>query len=213
MSRFPVNHVIITVEAQGPSPNSWLCSYHLAGGTQPYWQAGYLCNPSNQMSYVASGHPWLVELTTVKVSISGCKSERTGEKCKVQFSLEIMIVVICCNFVKACCMIMAVIRAREPTIVTLGDAVGSFLRIPDQTTIGMCFADRQFIEKEWSRGCRTEPRQWKQKEVKRWWNSISKTRWIISNFFCLIIVIAAVVSLQLAVELEAQYWNTDIKSM
>ncbi|PUU77983.1 hypothetical protein B9Z19DRAFT_1127463 [Tuber borchii] len=108
-----------------------------------------------------------------EVEISGCKSERAAEKCKVQFSLGIMIAIICCNLVKACSMIMAVVRSREPTLVTLGDAVDSFLRAPDPTTMGICYADRRFIEEEWRRGWKTGPRYWKQKGVQRWWTSVS----------------------------------------
>ncbi|PUU77989.1 hypothetical protein B9Z19DRAFT_1108550 [Tuber borchii] len=154
--------------------NIWPCSYHLMHGFHVHRVSEVACNPSKLMSNVTSGLPWLMKLTTgEEVEIGGCKSERTAEQCKVQFSLEIMIVVICCNFVKACCMVIAVIRSREPTLVTLGDAVDSFLRTPDPTTMGICFADRQFIEREWRRGRRTEPRQWKQQEVKRWWTSVT----------------------------------------
>ena len=193
------------------SPSSWMCAYHLVG---PSWEEPPACNTGELISNVTSGLPWSMKLTTgQEVEIIRCKSERTAGRCKVHFSLEIMIVVICCNFIKACCMVMAVIRSREPTLVTLGDAMDSFLRIPDQTTIGICFADRRFIEREWRRGCRTEPRQWKQKEVKRWWTSVSTTRWIVCYFFCLIIVIAGGVSLRLGIAFEGQYWNTDIKSM
>ena len=118
---------MILVPSDGVLPSSWLCSYYLAGEDHTYLEAGFLCNPSELTSNVTNGLPWWVKLTTgEEVEITGCKSERTAEKCKVQFSLKIMIVVICCNFVKACCMLMAVIRSREPTLVTLGDAVDSF---------------------------------------------------------------------------------------
>jgi len=134
--------------------------------------------------------------------------------CGVHFILDIMIVVICCNFVKVFCMVIVLVRSREPTLVTLGDAIDSFLRNSDQTTIGMCFADRQFIEREWRRdGRRTGPRQWKKRGVQRWWTIASKTRWITCYFFCSIIIIAAGVSLRLGMDYEEQFWSTDIKSM
>ena len=205
---------MIYIGGLSASPRSWLCSYHLAGDIETYLEGGFPCNPRELTTNVTSGLPWWVKLTTGEVvEISGCKSERTAEKCKVQFSLEIMIVVVCCNFVKAFCMVTAVVRSREPTLVTLGDAIDSFLRSPDQSTIGMCFADRRFIDREWRRGWRTQPRQWKKNGVQRWWTSVSKTRWIICNLSVLIIVIVAGVSLRLGIDQERQYWNTDIKSM
>ena len=196
------------------SPSSWMCNCNEVGLHQIYKPAGSSCNPSELTSNVARGLPWRVELTTwEEVEIGGCKSERTVEKCKVQFSLGIMIVVICCNLVKACCMVMAVVRSREPTLVTLGDAVDSFLEIPDPTTMGICFADRQFIKREWRRGWRTGPRQWKQKGAQRWWTSVSKTRWITCNFFCLITIIVAGALLRLGMDRDNIYWGIDLKSM
>ena len=199
----------------GVSPSSWMCAYSLAGEGRVYREAPAPCDSSELTSNVTSGLPWRVKLTTgEEVEISGCKSERTPEKCKVHLVKNIMIVVICCNFVKVCCMVMAIARSREPTLVTLGDAIDSFLRAPDPTTMGICFADRPYIKREWSRGgWRAEPRQWKQKGVQRWWKSVSKTRWITCMFFCSIIVIAAGVSLRLGMDLDGQYWSTDLKSM
>ncbi|PUU77973.1 hypothetical protein B9Z19DRAFT_1115177 [Tuber borchii] len=206
---------IIHVSGEGASPSSWMCDYDQAGGTgQVYTSSPPTCNPSKLTSNVTGGLPWRVMLTTgEEVEISGCKSERTAEKCKVQFSLGIMIVVICCNLVKACSMVMAVVRSREPTLVTLGDAIDSFLRIPDPTTMGICFADRRFIKREWRRGWGTGPRQWKKKEVHRWWTNVSKTRWITCNVFCLTTIIVAGALLRLGLNHDGTYWSTDLKSM
>ena len=206
---------MIQVGNLGISPSSWMCAYYLAGKRRIYMETSVPCDPSELASKVMSGHPWRVKLTTGdEVEISGCKSEKIAEMCKVQFSLKIMIVVICCNLVKACCMVITVVRSREPTLVTLGDAVDSFLRIPDPTTMGICFADRRYIKREWSRdGWRAEPRQWKQKGVQRWWTSVSKTRWITCNIFCSIIIIAGGVSLRLGMDYDGQARSTDFKSM
>ena len=190
------------------SPSNWICSDDF----DP--QSSDCCDPSEPATNLTNGLPWWVKLKTVgEVEIAGCKSEMTNEKCKVQFSLDIMIVVICCNLVKACGMIIAVFRSREPTLVTLGDAVDSFLRVPDPTTLGVCFADRQFIKQEWRHGWKTGPRQWKQKGVQRWWTSVSKKRWITCNFFCSITIVAAVVLLRFGMKSDGELRNTDLKSM
>ena len=157
------------VSGTDKSPEGWMCNYGRRDITQTYLPNSVTCTPSKLARYVRGGFPWHVKLVGAgEVEISGCKSERTAEKCKVQFSLGIMIVVFCCNLAKACSMIMAVVRSREPTLVTLGDAVDSFLRAPDPTTMGICFADRRFIKREWRRGWRTGPRHWKQKRAQRW---------------------------------------------
>ena len=195
------------------SGGSWLCIFD-SGTARSRKPGAPPCEPNELASDLARGFPLRIqEPTGENAEIRGCKSERTEEKCKVQFSLGIMIAVICCNVVKACCMIIAVIRSREPTLVTLGDAVDSFLRIPDQTTMGMCFADRQFVKREWRHGWRAGPRQWSQKGVQRWRTSISKTRWITCNFLCWITIIAAGVSLRDGMAKDGRYWSTDVKSM
>jgi len=197
------------------SSNSWMCYWQRASLDGNYRHTTSKCSPNELASNVAGGLPWQMNLTTVGViEITGCKSEITDEKCKVQFSLGIMIAVICCNLIKACSMIMTIVRSREPTLVTLGDAVDSFLRAPDPTTVGICFADRRFIEREWRRGWRTTgPRQWKQNAVQKWWTSVSKTRWITCNFCFAIIMIAAAVLLRLGIRNDGKVWNTDLKSM
>jgi len=198
---------VTVINGEAVSGAGWICS-HMEGPN---------CDPNKLASRVASGLPWLVTLPTGEVvevvEVTGCKSERIVGKCKVQFSLGIMSAVICCNLVKACCMVMTVVRSREPTLVTLGDAVDSFLRIPDPTTMGICFADRQFIKREWGRGWRTGPRQWRQKGVRRWWTSVSKTRWIACNFLCSIAVITTGVLLGMGIGQDRVFVPIDIKSL
>ncbi|PUU75534.1 hypothetical protein B9Z19DRAFT_1067337 [Tuber borchii] len=198
---------MIRVRSIIPSPSNWMCSYESSSYTSR-------CNPTQPSSNLKRGLPWKVKLQTAEeVEIAECKSESTPEKCKVQFSLDLMIVVICCNLVKACCMIMVVMRSPEPTLVTLGDAIDSFLRIPDPATMGMCYADRWFIMREWGRGRRTGPKQWKQKGVHRWWTSVSKTRWITCNFFYLINIILVALLLAYLIKIDGEFWSINLKSM
>ena len=195
-----------TVDREVVLPSRWMCPKILHSPTK--------CNPSEVPPRVASGLPWLINPTPwEEIEITECKSEKVEEKCKVQFSLGIMIAVICCNLVKAGGMIMTVVRSREPTLVTLGDAIDSFLSIPDPTTVGICFADRRFIEREWMRGSRAGPRPWKRKGVQRWWASVSKRRWIICNFFSSMVIIIAGVLLVLGMGQDREFLSTDIKSL
>ena len=189
------------------SRTPWLCPGPLGHQSE--------CDRSWISSMAVNKHPWVLTLFTGEVvEVRGCKSEIVEERCKVQFSLGIMIAVICCNLVKACAMIMTIVGSQEPTLVTLGDAIDSFLRIPDPTTMGICFADRLFIDREWRRGRRTGPRQWKQKGGQRWWTNVSKTRWITCNFFFAITIIVSVVLLRSGIRNDGWYgMKTDIRSM
>ncbi|PUU75533.1 hypothetical protein B9Z19DRAFT_1053764 [Tuber borchii] len=192
----------------GALPGDWRSPYDL----DPALVGGYY--PSHLSANLTRGLPWQVNLTTTGVvEIAGCKSEIVDEKCKVQFSLGIMIVVICCNFVKACCMIMAVVRSREPTLVTLGDAIDSFLRVPDSTTKGVCFADRQYIAREWKLGRGTRPTKWEKTGVQRWRTSASYAGWATCFVFFFLYMFYILIFLINSIQTESIVWSMDLKSM
>ena len=205
------NNTILVANISDPRwtlPSYWICRPDIDLLSRE------TCDTDAVIANISSGLPWRVKLKIAgEVEIVGCKSEVTDEKCKVQFSLDIMIVVICCNLVKACGMIIAVVRSREPTLVILGDAVDSFLRAPDPTTTGMCFADQQLIKREWQSGRGAGPRQWKQKGLQRWWTSIDRMRWITCNFFYLINIILVAVLLGFGIKADGKYRTTDLMSM
>ena len=79
--------------------------------------------------------------------IDRCIAAPNEERCKVQFSAEIMVVVIICNFCKLTIMgYVAWQRPLEP-LVTVGDAVASFLDKPDRTTKSNCLVTKYRFEK------------------------------------------------------------------
>ena len=200
---------MIPISSHDTAPTSWMCT-----DSDPSNQMSAQCDTNKPVTNLTIGLPWRMNFSTAGVvDIAGCKSEIADGKCKVQFSLEIMIVVICCNLVKACCMITAVVRSHEPTLVTLGDAVDSFLRAPDSTTKGMCFADREFIKGEWKHGWRTRPRKWKQKGSQRWWTSAGRVRWVTCYFFCLSNIFFLAMFLESGMKSDGQVWSMDFKSM
>ncbi|KAG8525641.1 uncharacterized protein KY384_000401 [Bacidia gigantensis] len=62
---------------------------------------------------------------------NGCKSEHVAEKCRLEFSSTIGIIVVICNSIKAITMILTVSKCDKRTLCTLGDAITSFLTLPD----------------------------------------------------------------------------------
>ena len=66
--------------------------------------------------------------------IDHCLSRPVEEQCKVQFNMIIMVIVIVCNLIKT--TVMGLISWKQPVepLVTLGDAIASFLDEPDPTT-------------------------------------------------------------------------------
>lgn len=66
-----------------------------------------------------------------------CWSEKVKENCEVRFSLYFAITVIICNLVKVISMFMTFKTHKQGALITLGDAIQSFLDQEDVTTRGL----------------------------------------------------------------------------
>ena len=118
-------------------------------------------------------------------NIEYCLSQTVEEHCKIQFSGAIMVIVVVCNFCKM--VIMGYIAWKRPPepLVTVGDAIASFLDQPDPKTIGNCLAGKDQFEntslsgqvgdralKSWGEGTmRCDVR------ASYWFRAVSKRRW------------------------------------
>lgn len=54
-----------------------------------------------------------------------------------------MLVVIICNIVKLIVMLLTLLDRNNDYMVTIGDAIGSFLKAPDKTTSQLCTVSRE----------------------------------------------------------------------
>lgn len=109
--------------------------------------------------------------------IQYCLSQPVEEYCRLQFSTGIMAIVICCNLVKM--IVMGYIAWTRPSnLVTLGDAVASFLDRPDAATQGNCLAGKTRFQKS---------KNWDQTAMhwdpapRYWFHAASKKRWLTCN--------------------------------
>ena len=107
-----------------------------------------------------------------------CLSRLVEEHCKLQFSLAIMVVVIVCNVVKTVCMSVIVWNQDSEPLVTLGDAIASFLDRPDMTTAGNCIVEK--IRFEESRSWALHLSRWYTRRL-RWFRAASPRRWVVCN--------------------------------
>ncbi|RMZ81806.1 hypothetical protein DV738_g2021, partial [Chaetothyriales sp. CBS 135597] len=77
-----------------------------------------------------------------------CISETVDESCSLNGNILIIITVIACNAVKAALMLFVAFRLHGSPLITIGDAVASFLQRPDLTTEGLCLLTRQDVTRE-----------------------------------------------------------------
>jgi len=111
------------------------------------------------------------------ITVDHCLSRPVEERCRLQFSLVIMCVVIGCNLMKMICMLLTLFYHRSQPLVTLGDAINSFLLHRDPITENMCLASKKtFLKGGWRGGAEI----W-QTTRHRWFSAASVKRWLTCN--------------------------------
>lgn len=114
-----------------------------------------------------------------------CLSQQTPGHCKLQFSLQLVIVVLFINTLKMILMLYVVFGLHETPLMTIGDAIASFLNNEDSTTKGCCLVSKFDIKVNKLRWqCRegesNEPlaKAWSPRKVP-WARAVSRTRWCV----------------------------------
>lgn len=133
--------------------------------------------------------------------LEGCLAIDDGiEHCQLLFSPPICIIVICCNAAKVVCMLLAMRDDRDEIILTIGDAIASFIQCPDPYTAGQCWMSKNDVSTgliSWER-CRRwfswSPQghspmasDWGYQKVphalghrKRWWQAANIIHWVLT---------------------------------
>ena len=121
----------------------------------PFQDINWKCDDTAGPIAPCTNHtnPWLVEYcsselcpTTSNASVLYCLAQEVKQSCKVELSLETLIVVIVFNGLKAFCFAFAVRKKGFGALVTLGDTISSFLSHPDRFTfrLGNLSADEVY---------------------------------------------------------------------
>ncbi|EMD91307.1 hypothetical protein COCC4DRAFT_128640 [Bipolaris maydis ATCC 48331] len=112
--------------------------------------------------------------------VRSCLSEATGPTCKLSFSVHLMLIVIAFNVVKIAAILTGLFTLRNDPMLTVGDAVASFLREPDTIAHNMCLVSQQDIHtarKAWP--AQQQPRTFTMKSG-RWSSAVKRgKRWTV----------------------------------
>lgn len=117
------------------------------------------------------------------IRVKYCLAEPIEQGCKVAISNPLFFVVTVCIFIKLILCVTVVLALRDDPLVTPGDAVASFIKVPDTTTVGKCAADILDIR---FRASERKPMQWLERS-KRLAHTISPATWAI-NYFCFLLL-------------------------
>ncbi|KAF2827095.1 hypothetical protein CC86DRAFT_292029 [Ophiobolus disseminans] len=105
------------------------------------------CNVEDEREVPSDKSKWAPYESPVRY----CLVEQVPEICKLQFSFIIASVVIVSNLIKAGCIAWLLLRYKKhEALVTLGDAVASFLECVDLTTRGRCLQSKAEVERHFN---------------------------------------------------------------
>jgi hypothetical protein len=115
-------------------------------------------------------------------TVSYCLSEAIGQRCRLEFSPQIAGVVIVFNFIKVLILAYTFFCLNEDPLMTMGDAVASFLGKRDETTKELCLMGKDNVE--WwenthpSREGGSIPEPWPFFAARQKWSKVVSTgRW------------------------------------
>lgn len=134
-----------------------------------------------------------------------CLSENVPERCQLNWSLQFAIIVVVSNLAKVVCMFLTLWRHDIPALITIGDAIQSFLDRPDPYTRGCCVYSDHLIQllMQWEADVPVvmpfsssatvlnhtrdkflkdpKSRQWRPPR-RRWWSAVPIFRWVLCIF-------------------------------
>ncbi|KAM0438541.1 hypothetical protein ACHAPT_001290 [Fusarium lateritium] len=183
-----------------PAARGWLCDLDSMIGGGSYWQTDSRdCDTS---AIKAQSWTPLLDmkldsgvLPREKPRVDHCLSQSTEEHCKVVVSLPLLGVVIGCNFIKLIGLALTWLYLERRPLLTVGDAVASFLRHPDPATEKRHLMTKvSGKELSWEPG----PRIWLPQK-RRWATAVSWRRYGVTVFLCVVTLIVASVLLNMGV--------------
>ncbi|KAK0926466.1 hypothetical protein LTR29_017860 [Friedmanniomyces endolithicus] len=131
------------------------------------------------------------------LKIDYCLSRLTPGQCTLDFSVNILITVMIMNFGKCLAMVLVLLPRTDATLVTIGDALSSFLSDIDESTVGRCMMTKDDVCKgpeSWS-SQRASPAIFRGSIRRRWFVAASAKRWFTTLALVCIPLAAALVLL------------------
>lgn len=155
-------------------------NFDLVNHTGGYWEihSEVSANRGQNFSYNSwDGNNFTYDLSqnASHLTVSYCLVEPVEKVCHVGLSNTLLLSVAVCVLVKTITAIVVtiVLGQRNATpLVTVGDAVASFIQNPDRTTTGMCTISQRDIRKHFRvshRAILAGPRRWTGKKRRRYW--------------------------------------------
>ncbi|KAF2162621.1 hypothetical protein M409DRAFT_26863 [Zasmidium cellare ATCC 36951] len=122
----------------------------------------------------------------IDVGVDYCLAESFAPQCTIDVSTRLLVGAIVCNIVKILCM-LAVLYARDfRPMLTIGDAITSFIERPDPVTAGKGALEVGAVTSGvWRHFDRHPPMTWT-KQRRRWWYAVPRLQLNLTFLICFI---------------------------
>ena len=128
-----------------------------------------------------------------------CLSEKVEGECGYNVNIAILIVVVVCNLGKVLSMLYVAFYIKDDPLMTVGDAVQSFLSRPDKATTGMCLISKaDVVAKSAITMFDPEPKPY-QSNLLQWRTAASNRRWTLFTLLFLAAILTITGLLGLAI--------------
>lgn len=182
---------VVTVYSGGGVGNNWVCDVagrgteycdlsalraNAAGWTLPGIRSA--ASDYNYTSYDDYKYCSGPTAPNTNFPISYCLAQPAQQHCKLGISVVFLAIVVACNITKMLSLAISAWKLHFDPLVTVGDAVASFLDRPDATTEGYCLLGRNGLERWTSK--KMEPIVWKLKS-RSGFSAASGLRWFVCS--------------------------------
>jgi hypothetical protein len=96
-------------------------------------------NASEDLTYydsLANGYQFCGIHDTRPLPVDHCLAQKVDQCGTIRINLILLLVVAACNLIKATCMVLSFFKIDPYPLITIGDAIASYLTIEDEETLG-----------------------------------------------------------------------------
>ena len=138
---------------------TWPDHVFINASTDDTWKAGISINDQGWLSTASLSNQ------TTPLHVSYGLSTHIQQSSSIQVARMFIVVVIICNIVKTVAIYFTLRNSFSPRILTLGDAVSSYLKSPELSTLVACTLSKKKLVRNISHGEKHKPSQWRHRRV------------------------------------------------
>ncbi|KAK9420702.1 hypothetical protein SUNI508_00793 [Seiridium unicorne] len=165
----------IDISDMTPEDNVW--PIHFFSDVMEYVNRSHSDSWSSESNHFFSLNPGFADL-----SVDYCLAQPSERVCHVGLSNVLLLAITVCVFLKTVTAVVITVvlgRRNQPPLVTLGDAIESFIQRPDQCTLKFCTIGQREVRRARdypSERLVPEPRLWRS-DIHRRWGAVPSSVW------------------------------------